>query len=141
MKAVVCQDARLEVAEIEEPTPAKGQILLDVVRCGICGSDLHARHHADELAGVVTELGYDDIMRADQRIVLGHEFSGIVADHGPGSKRKTPAGTPVVAMPLLRRGRAVHTIGFSIEAPGAYAEQLVALDVLEREFAASPGRP
>ena len=51
-------------------------MLLEVLRCGICGSDLHARHHCDELAGVMTEVGYDDFMRSSQQVVFGHEFSG-----------------------------------------------------------------
>lgn len=55
MKAVVCHHGEFEVQDVAEPQPEKGQILLNVLRCGICGSDLHARHHADELAEA-TEL-------------------------------------------------------------------------------------
>ncbi len=44
--------------------PGEGQLLLEVRRCGICGSDLHSLAHADELADVLTEIGYDDYMRA-----------------------------------------------------------------------------
>ena len=58
MKAVVSQHARLCVAEIPEPVPGEGQLVLDVTRCGICGSDLHARHHADAQADVMAEAGY-----------------------------------------------------------------------------------
>ncbi|MEJ7876877.1 MAG: alcohol dehydrogenase catalytic domain-containing protein, partial [Solirubrobacterales bacterium] len=126
MKAVTCKDAQLEVVDLTTPTPAKGQVLIDVLRCGICGSDLHARHHCDDLADVMSEQGYDDFMRSDQKVVLGHEFCGEIVEHGPGSRRKAnPAGTHVVAMPLLRRGKDVHTIGLSPLAPGAYAEQLI----------------
>jgi hypothetical protein len=52
MKTVTCTNAKLEVVARPTPTPAKGQLLVDVLRCGICGSDLHARHHCDELADV-----------------------------------------------------------------------------------------
>lgn len=107
------------------PEPGKGQLLIDVVRCGICGSDLHARHHCDELADVMSESGYDDFMRSDQEVVFGHEFAGEIAEHGPGCRRSSATGTPVVALPLLRRGPDVHAIGLSVAAPGAYAEQMV----------------
>jgi len=125
MKAVVCTNAKLEVVEQPDPTPAKGQLLIDVVRCGICGSDLHARHHCDELADVMAESGYPAFMRSNQRVVFGHEFCGEVLDYGPGTRKAPRPGTPVVAMPLLRRGKQVHGIGLSTEAPGAYAEQLL----------------
>lgn len=39
MKAVTCTNAKLEVVDRPSPAPAKGQLLLDVLRCGICGSD------------------------------------------------------------------------------------------------------
>ncbi len=43
MKAVVCHHGDFQVQDVAEPEPGKGQILLNVLRCGICGSDLHAR--------------------------------------------------------------------------------------------------
>jgi threonine dehydrogenase-like Zn-dependent dehydrogenase len=125
MKAVSCREAELAVVDAPAPVPAKGQVLIDVVRCGICGSDLHARHHADELAGVAVEMGYDGAMRSEQDVILGHEFSGRIAEYGPGTRKRAATGTPVVAFPLLRRGRDVHPIGLSALAPGAYAEQVV----------------
>ncbi|WP_101948086.1 zinc-binding dehydrogenase [Mycobacterium sp. 3519A] len=125
MKAVTCTDAKLDVVETPSPIPAKGQLLLDVLRCGICGSDLHARNHCDELADVMDETGYPDFMRSNQSVVFGHEFAGEVLDHGPKTRKILKAGTPVVALPLIRRGEEVHAIGLSAKAPGAYAEQLV----------------
>jgi threonine dehydrogenase-like Zn-dependent dehydrogenase len=125
MKAVGCRETKLEVVDLPSPEPAKGQVLIEVLRCGICGSDLHARHHCDELAGVLAEAGYDGFMRSDQQVVFGHEFCGTVAEYGPRCRKKVPTGTPVVALPLLRRGDEVHATGLSAAAPGAYAEQLV----------------
>lgn len=126
MKAVTCTNAKLEVVDRPSPAPAKGQLLLDVLRCGICGSDLHARLHCDELADVMAESGYHAFMRSNQQVVFGHEFCGEVVDYGPGTRRTPRRGTPVVAMPLLRRGnKEVHGIGLSTMAPGAYAERLV----------------
>ncbi len=125
MKAVTCQNSKLEVVDLPTPELGDGQVVVDVMRCGICGSDLHARHHADEQADVLAEAGYDGLMRSDQRVVLGHEFYGEVADYGPGCRKKLAPGTPVVALPLLRRGKSAHPIGLSAAAPGAYAEQVV----------------
>ena len=126
MKAVICRDAELSVADRETPEPAEGQLLLDVTRCGICGSDLHARHHADEAAEIARDFGYLEMMRSDQEIVLGHEFCGVVADHGPKTPKRIKEGTPVVAIPLRRGpGGSVHPTGLSTQAPGAYAEQVV----------------
>jgi len=125
MRAVVCQDGELEVADLPEPEPAAGQVVINVLRCGICGSDLHARHHSDAQADVLAEAGYDGFMRSSQRVVFGHEFVGEVAEYGPGCRKTLATGTPVVAMPLVRRGKDVHAIGLSAAAPGAYAERVV----------------
>src|ERR1700756_443591 len=120
MKTVTCTNAKLEVVDRPTPIPAKGQLLIEVLRCGICGSDLHARRHCDELADVAREAGYDELMRSDQDIVMGHEFCGEVGERGPGSRRKVPAGTTVVPLPLLRRGGSIHPTGLAAAAPGAY---------------------
>src|SRR5581483_5654791 len=125
VKGVGCEDGRLEVVDLAAPEPGRGQVLLEVLRCGICGSDLHARHHCDELADVLSEIGYADFMRSDQRVVFGHEFCGEVADYGPGCRRRVASGSHVVALPMIRRGGEPHAIGLSAKAPGAYAEQLV----------------
>src|SRR6202008_2134499 len=125
MKTVTCTNAKLEVVDQPTPTPGKGQLLIEVLRCGICGSDLHARHHCDELADVMVESGYDAFMRSNQSVVFGHEFCGEIVDYGPGTRKTPRTGTPVVALPLLRRGKEVHTTGLSAAAPGAYAEQML----------------
>ncbi len=125
MKAVACENTELELVDLPTPEPAEGQVLVKVLRCGICGSDLHARHHADQAADVLAEAGYDGFMRSDQRVVFGHEFCGEVADYGLKTRRKVATGTPVVALPLLRRAGGVEAIGLSAAAPGAYAEQVL----------------
>lgn len=130
MRAVVCHQGGLEVADVPAPRPAEGQVLLDVVSCGICGSDLHARHHADQQADALAEAGYDGAMRSDQRVVMGHEFVGRIAAYGPGCTEKLPVDSTVVAMPLLRAGKDVHAIGISASAPGAYGEQVIVEEAL-----------
>jgi threonine dehydrogenase-like Zn-dependent dehydrogenase len=126
MRAVVCQNAELEVLDRPEPTPGRGQVRLEVLRCGICGSDLHARHGLDDWADLARRAGYDRFGRSHEPVVFGHEFSGSVAEYGPACKRDVPTGTPVVALPLLRGPAGVDAVGLSVHAPGGYAEQLVA---------------
>ncbi|AXT86991.1 alcohol dehydrogenase [Aeromicrobium sp. A1-2] len=133
MRAVTCHESNLTVDDVDTPTPGKGQLLVEVHRCGICGSDLHARTHGDELADVMAETGYDDFMRSEQRIVLGHELYGVIAEHGPKTRKKLAVGTPVVSIPLLRRASGVHALGLSAKAPGAYAEHLVTQENLTLE--------
>src|SRR3546814_3566920 len=116
MKAVVCHQSQLDVQEVQEPIPAKGQMLLGVLRCGICGSDLHARHHADELAEATERVGYPHIMRSHEPVVLGHEFVGEIAEYGPKTHRRWKTGTRVVAMPLWRANAVAHLTGFSTAA-------------------------
>src|SRR3954452_12495690 len=130
MRAVVCQNAELEVVDRPEPTPATGQVRLSVLRCGICGSDLHARHGMDAWADLAQKIGYDRFGRLSQPVVFGHEFSGEVAEYGTGTRGKVPTGTPVVALPIVRGPNGVDTTGLSQHAPGAYAEQVLVQESL-----------
>jgi threonine dehydrogenase-like Zn-dependent dehydrogenase len=126
VKAVICKDSELSVVEREPLRPGKGQLLVDVTRCGICGSDLHARRHADRVADLVEEFGYSGMMRSSQEVVFGHEFCGTVVDHGPRTRKRIKTGTPVVAVPFMRGDDGeIHLTGLSAHAPGAYAEQVV----------------
>jgi threonine dehydrogenase-like Zn-dependent dehydrogenase len=125
MRAVTCTRGELALVDLPEQPLGRGHVRLRVLRCGICGSDLHARHGCDDWAALAAKLGYDRFMRSDQSVVFGHEFSGEVAEYGPGCKRSLPVGTPVVSLPLLRGEAGVDAIGLSAAAPGAYAEQVV----------------
>jgi threonine dehydrogenase-like Zn-dependent dehydrogenase len=125
MKAVVCQHAKLRVEDRAESAPGPGQVRLQVLRCGICGSDLHARHGMDDWAEMAAKAGYDRFARSEEPVVFGHEFCGEVADYGPGCRRSSPTGTHVVALPLLKGESHVDMVGLSKHAPGAYAEQML----------------
>jgi threonine dehydrogenase-like Zn-dependent dehydrogenase len=125
MRAVVCENAQLAVVERPEPAPARSQVRLQVLRCGICGSDLHARHGSDSWAELAERVGYHRFARTTQPIVFGHEFCGEVAEHGPMCRRSLPTGTRVVALPIVRGARGMDMVGLSADAPGAYAEQLL----------------
>jgi threonine dehydrogenase-like Zn-dependent dehydrogenase len=125
MRAVVCQNSTLRVEDIPEPVPAKGHLVLDVVRSGICGSDLHARFHADAMADAAEQVGMSGMMRLAQPVVMGHEFSGRVREYGPKTRRRIPEGAAVVAVPILLRDGKSDFVGLSQTAPGAYAERIV----------------
>lgn len=45
MKALVCLNTKLSVQELPEPVPAKRQVLVEVLRCGICGPCLRCARH------------------------------------------------------------------------------------------------
>jgi len=130
MRAVVCRNAEFDVVDRPEPVPGRGQVRLRVLRCGICGSDLHARRGSDAWADLAVRTGYDRFARTSQPIIFGHEFSGEVIEHGPGCRQTASTGTPVVALPLLRSDGAIDTIGLSTHAPGAYADQLLVQESL-----------
>ncbi|BAW10518.1 hypothetical protein GCM10010198_19220 [Nocardia seriolae] len=125
MRAAVVSKGEFQVEDLPTPVPGPGQVLVNVTRCGICGSDLHARVHCDELADLAAATGYDRFMRSDQRVVMGHEFTGEIAEYGPGTRRRWKSGTPVVALPILRRQHQPELTGLSVHAPGGYAEQVL----------------
>jgi threonine dehydrogenase-like Zn-dependent dehydrogenase len=126
MKAVSCLEGTLSVVDLPSPQPADGQLLLDVRRCGICGSDLHAKDHAGELTEVMDAVGYQDFMRSDTPVVMGHEFCGEVVERGRGAAKEFKPGTLVVSFPLLRASGGVHLTGLSPLANGGYAERVLA---------------
>src|SRR5438128_3188919 len=113
MRAVVCTHGQLEVLERDARDPGPGQVRIEVLRCGICGSDLHARHGIDAWADMTAKAGYDRFGRSDQPVIFGHEFCGTVAEHGVKTRGTIPAGTPVVSFPLMRArdGSGVDTTG------------------------------
>lgn len=125
MKAVVCQNAELRVEDLPEPVPEAGQALISVLRCGICGTDLHMRHKCDEMKAVNDRLGYPGLPAASDAFVFGHEICGEVLDYGAGSKRKLKPGTRVVATPILRHGKDIDMVGLSARSTGGYAERML----------------
>ena len=130
MKAVVCQNTQLRVVERPALTPGKGQVLLNVLRCGICGSDLHLRQHCDHMGALVKRAGYQHFPKASDEVVFGHEFCGEVLDYGPKTSRKLKTGSVVCAIPLIRNGRDIDLLGLSARSAGAYAEQVLVDEAL-----------
>jgi succinate semialdehyde reductase (NADPH) len=71
MRAAVLSEigGPLVIEELAPPVPGPGEVLLDVVTCGVCHSDLHVMK--GEIAFPLPA-------------VLGHEVCGVVRDVGPG---------------------------------------------------------
>ena len=71
MKALLLsQYKHLEIVDFPEPAPGRGEVLIRVAACGICGSDVH---------------GYDGSSgRRIPPIVMGHEAAGRIAAIGAG---------------------------------------------------------
>ncbi len=72
-------DLRLD--EVPVPAPGPGEVLVKVHRCGICGTDLH--------------IAKGNFPAPNLPLTLGHEFSGTVAELGPGVS-DVATGSPVV---------------------------------------------
>ena len=86
MKAAVWHGPRdLRVEEITEPEPGPGQVLVEVSRNGICGSDLH------------TYVGSGAATLHVPGVVLGHEFAGTVRAVGDGVDDLAPGSAVAVA--------------------------------------------
>ncbi len=72
MKAAVFYGKHdLRIENIEMPKAKNGEVVIKVMACGICGTDIHI-YEGDEGAA-----------KTPRGTVLGHEFSGIVTEVGP----------------------------------------------------------
>lgn len=121
MRAVVKRGQRLELDRIVEPVPDKGQVLVRTLRCGICGSDLHALRHMDRM---VAERS-DGPARPLPDMVMGHEFCAEVLDYGPDTPHRLKPGTRVVSVPVTNSSKGYHPVGYSPRAPGGFAEMML----------------
>jgi threonine dehydrogenase-like Zn-dependent dehydrogenase len=126
MKAVVCQHAELRVEELPEPVPGPGQVLVEVLRCGICGSDLHLRHHCDHMRELAVRVGAgSNFPSSADKVVFGHEFCAEVLEYGPDCRRTIQPGRRIVAQSMLRTENGIVNPGLSAYANGAYAERML----------------
>ena len=127
MRAVVLRDGELVVAEVPEPpTPQAGQLLVEVVACGICGSDLHTKSHTEQFLDANRAVGnLAQVFDPERDVVMGHEFSFRVIETGDGVEGWSPGdlgtGYPVVTA----SDGMMRTVGYSNEFPGGYGERMV----------------
>jgi threonine dehydrogenase-like Zn-dependent dehydrogenase len=124
MRAVVMRQKKLVVDKIETPIPAKGEVLVKTLACGICGSDLHALKHAEKLVEGAKRTGAPFVMDLRRDVVMGHEFCAELVDFGPDTPRRFKPGTRVCAMPVLIRATGIETVGYSNDNPGGYGEYM-----------------
>ncbi|HVC69323.1 MAG TPA: alcohol dehydrogenase catalytic domain-containing protein [Acidimicrobiales bacterium] len=119
MRAVVLTgvDGRLETAEVDDPVPSPGHVVVRVQACGICGSDLH-------IAKAYGTPG----------TIMGHEIAGVIEDVGADVDDRWVPGTAVTARPFsscgkcryCRAGRPDHCRQFHLlgaTRPGGFAER------------------
>jgi L-iditol 2-dehydrogenase len=82
---IITEKGKIACGEWETPQVSAGKVLIEVKACGICGSDV-PRVLGDEARYYP--------------IVIGHEFSGIVKEAGPGVTALRP-GDRVAGAPLI----------------------------------------
>lgn len=118
---------RSEVRELPDPAAGAGEVVVEVARVGICGTDVEF---------FTGEMEYLRLGHSTFPMVLGHEWCGTVRDVGPGVPERW-LGRRVTGDTMLgcgacercRDGRA-HVcasrseIGIRGDYPGALAEQL-----------------
>lgn len=134
MRAAIFRDGDLVVDTMPEPKPADGQVVVKTLACGICGSDLHAFHHAHHMVDAAKRSGSNFVMDLKRDIVFGHEFCAEILDHGPGTQKTLKAGTRVCSVPIavtLAGEKAnIQPVGYSNEMPGGFAENMVLNEML-----------
>lgn len=131
------RNGTLVLDEVGEPTPGAGQILVQTLACGICGSDLHTLQHGDlmvEMSEDSTGAAPDGmppltVMDLSRDVVMGHEFCAEVLELGENTAN-CAVGDIVVSMPITMDPRGLHPIGYSNDYPGGYAERMVLTDFL-----------
>ncbi len=80
VKAYAPKDYRLE--RRKTPRAGKGELVVKISACGVCGSDIHAYHGAPSYWGNEKMAAW---MKAP--VTPGHEFFGVVAEIGEGAER------------------------------------------------------
>ncbi|MGV8998252.1 MAG: zinc-binding dehydrogenase [Parvibaculaceae bacterium] len=137
MRAAIFRDGDLVAGTMPDPVPVDGQVLVKTLACGICGSDLHAFHHAEKMVEVAKRSGSEFGMDTKRDIVFGHEFCGEIMEHGPNTQKTLKVGTRVCSVPIAvtitgEKAR-VHPVGYSNELPGGFAEHIVLSEMLMLE--------
>lgn len=86
MRAAVLRGVgeRLEFGEVELEPPRQGEVLVKIVACGLCASDLNS------LTGKRTLSPFP--------VILGHEAAGVVAETGPGVTRLCSGDRVVISI-------------------------------------------
>ncbi|GAB6858285.1 L-threonine 3-dehydrogenase [Microbacterium xylanilyticum] len=115
--------AGLELVDRPDPVAGPDEVVIRVLRTGICGTDLHIQRWDDWAASAVKAP-----------LIPGHEFYGEVVEVGPlvhdvaVGDRVSGEGHIVCGMcrncRAGRRQMCIRTIGLGVQRDGAYAEYL-----------------
>jgi (R,R)-butanediol dehydrogenase/meso-butanediol dehydrogenase/diacetyl reductase len=90
MKALRFHNGDLRLDEVSPPLePLADQVVLKVLQCGICGTDLH-----EYVAGpIMLPVKPHPVNGAKIPVILGHEFSATVSSVGPAVTTTKPGGS------------------------------------------------
>jgi (R,R)-butanediol dehydrogenase/meso-butanediol dehydrogenase/diacetyl reductase len=102
MKALRFHKARdLRLDEVSAPLePLADQVVLKILQCGICGTDLH-----EYVAGpIILPLNPHPVNGAKIPIILGHEFSASVSSVGPAVTTVKPGDRVAILPHLMKAG-------------------------------------
>ena len=121
MKAVAIKGVKeFEIKNIDEPVPDGKNVIVEIIRCGICGSDIHYWVDGNP-----------------KGLIMGHEFCGKVVD--PGNRKDLNVGDRVTALPISPCGECdacksgnvqycrstwTNAVGLSLNNPGALTEKI-----------------
>src|SRR5713101_371755 len=126
MKALVKAKAApgLWLREVPDPAPGRGEVLIRVLRTGICGTDLHIESW--------NEWAQETI---HPPLVVGHEFVGEVVRLGDGVASVYPGEIVGAEGHIVcgrcrncmagRRALCANTVGIGVQRDGAFAEFIV----------------
>src|SRR6478735_5042087 len=73
---VIAAPHRAEIQEVPDPEPAAGEVVVDVRRAGVCGTDVEF---------FTGEMAYLHDGKATFPVRIGHEWSGVVSAVGDGA--------------------------------------------------------
>ncbi|MGC9135530.1 galactitol-1-phosphate 5-dehydrogenase [Caldivirga sp.] len=119
MKALVWTAVgKMEIKDVPKPIPQPGWVIMRVKYTGVCGSDIGGF------------LGKNELRRPP--LIMGHEFTGIVEEAGPGVPREY-VGKLFTVNPIIGCGHCRYCRSglknlclmrkiIGIDYPGAYAE-------------------
>lgn len=118
MKCVAIKGIKeFEIKEMEEPISENGEVIVQIQKAGICGSDIHYWVSGSPVG-----------------LVMGHEYSGVVMN--PGNREDLKVGDRVTALPISPCGKCsacetgnpqycletwTNATGLSLNSPGALA--------------------
>ena len=70
LQQVMTEPGKIEFREVETPKPGQGEVLVKIMKIGVCGSDIHVYHGEHPFT--------------KYPVTQGHEVSGEIAELGEG---------------------------------------------------------